>query len=80
MESNRLKLNFGKTAGLWVQGSWVPGELPLLVVDSVALPQTDLVCNLEVFLESFCLLKERAEVMARISYKISTENPKSIVF
>lgn len=80
MENNRLKLNYGKTAGLWVQGSWIPGELPLLLVDGVALPQTDLMCNLEVFLDSFCLLKEQTAVMVRISYKISTENPKSIIF
>uniref|UniRef100_A0A670Y821 Phosphoinositide-3-kinase adaptor protein 1 n=1 Tax=Pseudonaja textilis TaxID=8673 RepID=A0A670Y821_PSETE len=49
MGNNGLKLNPSKIEWLWVWGSLAQGELPPLVVDGVALPQTDPVCNLGFF-------------------------------
>ncbi|KAM6466454.1 uncharacterized protein PHA67_012250 [Liasis olivaceus] len=68
MGNNRLQLNPGKTEWLWVGGSSVSRSLPSLVLDGVALPQTDPVHNLGVLLDSRLLLKEQVAVMAKRAF------------
>ena len=52
MGNNRIQLNPGKMEWLWVGGSSVPVNLTSLVLDGVALPQTDPVRNLGILLGS----------------------------
>lgn len=62
--SKGLKLNSSKMECLWIWDSLVHGELPTMVLDGVALPQTDLVHNLGVLMDSQFLLKKQISVMS----------------
>lgn len=63
MGSNELKLDPDKMEWHWPWGSLVYGDLLILALDRVALPQ--IIHNLGVLLNSQLLLKEQLAVMAR---------------
>ena len=65
MGNNRIRLNPGKMEWLWVNGCSISRPWSSLVLDGVALPQTDLGRNMGVLLDSQLLLKEQVAVMAR---------------
>lgn len=52
-------------SGVWNFWHW---EFPSLALDGVALPQTELVCNLGFFLDSWILSKEQGTTMARRAF------------
>lgn len=52
MGNNKLQLNPDKTEQLWILEPSRSGNVPSLILDKVALPQTDLVQNLGVLLDS----------------------------
>lgn len=62
---NRLQLNPGKMDWIWVYGASGSRHLSFLVLDGMALPQTDLVHNLVFFLDSRLLLKKQVAIVAR---------------
>lgn len=68
MRNNRLQHNLGKTEWLWVLGITGSRTMPSLVLDRIALPQTDLVHNLGVLLDFQILLEKKVVVMARRTF------------
>lgn len=65
MGNNSVQLNLGKIEWLRVLGLSSSGTMPSLVLNGVALPQTDPVYNLEVLLDLQLLLEEQVAVEAR---------------